>query len=176
MPPSEPLIPIERIAQRILEIRGHRVLLDSDLAELYQVTTKRLNEQVRRNQDRFPDDFMFQLTKEEYDLLRSHFATLKTGRGRHRKYPPYVFTEHGAIMLANVLKSKTAVQASIQVVRAFVQLRQMVASHQELVRKIIAMERKYDEQFKEVFAAIVELMEGKEEKPRRRIGFRSKDE
>ena len=146
-------------------------MLDSDLAELYGVETKRLNEQVRRNPNRFPPDFMFQLTAEEWESLRSQFATLK--RGEHRKYLPYAFTEHGALMLANVLNSERAAQTSVMVVRAFVRLRQMLASNAELARKLDAMEKKYDAQFKVVFDAIRQLMSPPEPK-RREIGFHVK--
>ena len=146
-------------------------MLDSDLAELYGVETKRLNEQVRRNPNRFPPDFMFQLTAEEWESLRSQFATLK--RGEHRKYLPYAFTEHGALMLANVLNSERAAQTSVMVVRAFVRLRQMLASNAELARKLDAMEKKYDRQFKVVFDAIRQLMSPPEPK-RREIGFHVK--
>jgi ORF6N domain len=140
---NEGIIPFEVVEQEIFVLRGHRVMLDRDLAELYGVPVKRLNEQVKRNNDRFPEDFMFQLTLEEGRavlLSRSQFATLK--RGGNIKYRPYAFTEHGAVMLANVLRSPVAVRASIQVVRAFVHLRQMLASHEDLGRKIEAIERK----------------------------------
>lgn len=161
---------VERI---IHTIRGRRVMLDFDLASVYGVTVKRLNEQVRRNKDRFPPDFMFQLTYQEVTALRSQFATLEIigGRGRYRKYLPYAFTEHGAIMLANVLKSPQAIQASIQVVRVFVRLRELALTHRDLLLKINAMERKYDTQFKVVFEAIRRLMEPPPVKPRPRIGF-----
>lgn len=164
---------IAQIEQTIQTIRGHRVMLDSDLAKIYGVTVKRLNEQVKRNKDRFPGDFMFRLTNQEVTNLRSQFATLDKGRGKHRKYLPYAFTEHGTIMLANVLQSRVAVQASIQVVRAFVNLREMAIAHRDLLRKINAMEKKYDAQFKAVFDAIRRLMlpTGNENKP---IGFQSK--
>jgi len=145
-------------------------MLDDTLAELYGVTTKRLNEQVRRNKTRFPEDFMFCLSKEEWDCLRSQFATSKTGRGG-RRTRPYAFTEHGAVMLANVLNSPRAVQASIQVVRAFVKLRQMLASHEDLARKMHALEKKYDRRFKVVFEAIKQMMAPSDPK-RRPIGFR----
>ena len=131
--------PIER---RILLLRGQKVMLDKDLAELYAVETKRLNEQVRRNAERFPEDFMFQLTAEESEALRSQIATLKPGRGQHRKYLPYVFTEHGALMAANVLNSPRAVEASVYVVRAFVRLREVLASNAELAKKLDALEKK----------------------------------
>jgi len=165
------VIPIESIANRIYLIRGHKVMLDSDLAELYDVPTRRLNEQVKRNLSRFPEDFMLQLTREEYENLRSQFATSSddTGHGG-RRYSPLVFTEHGALMAASVLKSKRAVEVSIYVVRAFVQLRQMLATHEGLKTKIEAMESKYDEQFQVVFEAIRQLLE-EDEKPKRKIGF-----
>jgi len=147
------------------------MMLDSDLAELYGVETKRLNEQVRRNLNRFPPDFMFQLTAEEWESLRSQFATLK--RGEHRKYLPFAFTEHGALMLANVLNSERAAQTSVQVVRAFVRLRQMLAANAELARKLEAMENKYDRQFKVVFDAIRQLM-SPPARPKREIGFHVK--
>jgi hypothetical protein len=145
-------------------------MLDVDLATLYGVTTKRLNEQVSRNVRRFPKDFMFQLTDSELQTLRSQIATSKPQRGG-RRTRPYAFTEHGAIMLASVLNSDSAVAASVQVVRAFVRLRLAVASHAELARKLDAMERKYDAQFRVVFTAIRRLMSP----PARaggRIGFR----
>jgi phage regulator Rha-like protein len=168
------LIPVERIEKAIYLIRGDKVMLDSDLAKLYGVTTKRLNEQVRRNRGRFPEDFMFQLTSEEAKLTqssRSQFATLK--RGQNIKYLPYAFTEHGSIMAANVLNSERAVQASVQVVRAFVRLRQLLGSNTELARKLEELEGKYDRQFKIVFDAIRQLMSP----PlpcRKQIGFHSR--
>jgi phage regulator Rha-like protein len=164
------LVPPERIERQILLIRGERVMLDTDLAELYGVTTKRLNEQVRRNLGRFPSDFMFQLTPEELAVLRSQSATSKSGRGG-RRYPPYAFTEHGAIMAANVLSSEQAVEASVRVVRAFVRLRQMLASHVDLARKLDEMEEKYDFQFEEVFDALRTLMAPPEPPERDRIGY-----
>jgi leucyl aminopeptidase len=169
-------IPKERIEQTILVIRGERVIFDADLAKLYGVTAKRLNEQVRRNRERFPEDFMFQLTKEEFaeigaSNLRSQIATSRSHGGR--RYLPYVFTEHGAIMAANVLNSKRAVQTSVEVVRAFVRLRQMLASNAELARKLEELERKYDRQFKVVFDAIRQLMTPPEPQ-RKAIGFHAK--
>src|SRR3989338_4731766 len=119
------LLPLETITHRILLLRGQKVLLDADLAELYDVTTKRFNEQVRRNLVRFPTDFMFQLDEEEWAALRSQIATLKTGRGQHRKYLPFAFTEHGAIMAATILNSPRATEVSVYVVRAFVRLREV---------------------------------------------------
>jgi phage regulator Rha-like protein len=141
--PTKSLISIERVERKIYLLREEKVMLDSDLAELYGVSAKRLNEQVKRNRRRFPDDFMFQLTAEEAEFLRSQIATLKTGRGQHRKYRPYAFTEHGAVMLASVLNSPIAVAASIQVVRAFVRLRAILATHKDLARKLAEMEQKY---------------------------------
>ena len=169
--PQVSLIPSERIERSILLIRGQKVLLDSDLASLYGVTTKRLNEQVKRNTGRFPVDFMFQLNAEEHDALRSQIATLKTGRGQHRKYRPYVFTEHGAIMAANVLNSPRAIEMSVYVVRAFVRLREVLATHKDLARKLEELEQKYDAQFKIVFDAIRELMTPPPGAPKKQIGF-----
>lgn len=163
---------MERIKRAIIVVRGEKVMLDSDLAKIYGAETKRLNEQVRRNRNRFPPDFMFRLTPKEWKSLRSQFATLK--RGEHRKYLPYAFTEHGALMLANVLNSERAAQTSVQVVRTFVRLRQMLASNAELACKLEEMEKKYDEQFKIVFDAIRELMAPPEPPKRREIGFHVK--
>jgi hypothetical protein len=141
----------------ILTIRRHRVILDADLARLYGVPTKRLNEQLRRNADRFPEDFAFQLTSHEWAVLRSQFATSKSGSGG-RRYEPYVFTEHGALMAANILNSVQAVRMSVEVVRAFVRLRQMALSVEELARKVHTLEGKYDGQFKTVFDALRQLL------------------
>jgi len=157
----------------IFTIRGHRVILDTDLAKLYGVLTKRLNEQVKRNLSRFPLDFMFQLTDIEEDSLRSQFATSKSGSGG-RRYLPYVFTEHGALMAANVLNSERAVAASIQVVRAFIQQRQLLLSQVELARKLETLEKKYDHQFKIVFDSIRQILTPPEQ-PRRKIGIRQDD-
>ena len=162
-------VPVENVENAILVIRGEKVILDSDLARLYGVTTARLNQQVKRNLERFPSDFMFQLTRKEFDALILQFATSK-GRGGRRKLP-FAFTEHGALMAANVLNSKRAVQASVQVVRAFVKLRQILTSNVELARKLGELERKYDAQFKVVFDAIRQLMMPPEPE-RKQIGFR----
>ncbi|MEK6582131.1 MAG: ORF6N domain-containing protein [Nitrospirota bacterium] len=150
------LILVEMIERKIYLIRGHKVLLDSDLAEMYGVEVKHLKRQVRRNITRFPEDFMFQLRKEEYDSLRSHFGTLK--RGEHSKYFPYVFTEQGVAMLSSALNSERAIQVNIAIMRAFVKLREMLLTHKDLARKLAAMEKKYDSQFKVVFDAIRQLM------------------
>ncbi|MCL5022045.1 MAG: ORF6N domain-containing protein [Nitrospirae bacterium] len=171
------LIPVEMIERKILLIRGEKVMLDADIAELYGVTTKRLNEQIRRNSDRFPEDFAFQLTAEEWqgiksrgDLNRSQIAT---GSQKHRdpRFLPWVFTEHGAIMAATVLNSKQAVAMSVYVVRAFVKLREMIGSHKDLAKRLDDLEKKYDSQFKVVFDAIRQLMSPPETK-KRKIGFR----
>ncbi|NJD61160.1 MAG: ORF6N domain-containing protein [Deltaproteobacteria bacterium] len=145
-------------------------MLDADLAELYGVSTKRLNEAVRRNATRFPEDFMFQLSREEDVSLRSQIATLKVGRGQHRKFLPYAFTEQGVAMLSGVLHSPRAVQVNIAIMRAFVRMRRMLVSHAELARKVDSLEKQYDEQFRMVFDAIRALMEPPKT-PRRRIGF-----
>ena len=154
--------------QVITRVRGQAVILDSHLAALYGVETRRLNEQVKRNTTRFPEDFVFQLTEKEWSSLRSQNATLK--RGQHRKYLPYVFTEHGAIQASNVVRSKQAEQMSVAVVRAFVQLRRMALSVEGLARKVNALEKKYDTQFNAIFKAIRQLLVQPEPK-RKRIGF-----
>jgi hypothetical protein len=141
MAAREALVSVGQITRAILVLRGYKVLLDAELAALYGVTTKRLNEQVRRNRRRFPVDFLFQLSPEEATVLRSQFATLKSGRGRHRKYLPYAFTEHGAIMAAIILNSPRAVEMSVYVVRAFVKLRELVNANRALARKLQALER-----------------------------------
>jgi len=162
------LIPVERIQRSILLIRGQKVMLDADLAELYGVETKQLVRGVQRNLSRFPHDFMFQLNKEEFENLRCHFGTSSQWGGR--RYPPYAFTEQGVAMLSSVLKSRRAVQVNIEIMRAFVRLRRMLSSHAELARKLDSLERKYDAQFKVVFDAIRELMRPPESK-KRPIGF-----
>lgn len=171
MPKTNAIVPVERIESRILLIRSHRVMLDSDLAELYGVTTKRLNEQVKRNKERFPADFMFQLTSEETKSLRSQIATSKRGG---RRYRPYAFTEHGAIMAASVLNTHRAIEVSVYVVRAFVKLRQVLRTHKQLARKLAELEKRiegHDEEIMALFEAIRQLMEPPE-KPAKRIGFR----
>src|SRR3990172_8736979 len=164
----------ERIERSIVLIRGHKVMLDDDLAELYAVQTKVFNQAVRRNRNRFPADFMFQLTGEEYHSLRSQIVTLNTGRGRHRKYLPYAFTEQGVAMLSSVLRSDRAVQVNIEIMRAFVRLRRILAVNAELARRLDDVEKhlgKHDEQFVHVIRAIRELMEPPAGPARRRIGF-----
>ena len=165
------VVPVERIERAILSIRGEKVMLDSDLAELYGVLTGALNQAVKRNLGRFPPDFMFRLTEAEKAEVVTNCDNL--AKLRFSPHLPYAFTEHGALMLANVLNSERAAQTSVQVVRAFVRLRQMLASNAELARKLDAMEKKYDAQFKVVFDAIRQLMSPPEPK-RREIGFHVK--
>lgn len=162
------MIPNERIENRIYWIRGQKVLLDADLAELYGVPTKALNQAVKRNKDRFPNDFMFQINAEEkLELVTicDRFTSLK-----HSTSFPYAFTEHGTLMLANVLRSDRAIHISIEIVRTFVRLREILATHTDLARKLTALESKYDDQFKAIFDAIRELMKPPVP-PRREIGF-----
>jgi phage regulator Rha-like protein len=166
------MVPIERVANKIYSIRQTRVMLDRDLAELYGVETKALKQAVRRNIRRFPEDFMFELTEEENQALRSHFVTLK--RGQHSKYLPFAFTEQGVAMLSSVLTSERAIQVNILIMRAFTKLREMLSTHEDLRRKVEAMEKKYDRQFKVVFDAIKQLIDI-ESKPKRKIGFEVKE-
>jgi hypothetical protein len=161
------IIPHEVIENKILLIRGKKVMLDKDLAILYAVTTGNLNKAVGRNLDRFPDDFMFQLTKEELKNLIFHFGTSSWGGVRKL---PYAFTENGVAMLSSVLNSKRAIDVNIQIMRTFTRLREMLLTHKDLQRKIEIMEKKYDQQFKIVFDAIKQLLDP-EKKPRERIGF-----
>ncbi|MBW2030517.1 MAG: ORF6N domain-containing protein [Deltaproteobacteria bacterium] len=167
------IVPIERITGKIYLIRGTRVMLDRDLAELYGVKTKALKQAVRRNIKRFPEDFMFELTKEEFADWRSQFVTSNRDRMGLR-YPPMVFTEQGVAMLSSVLNSDRAIEVNIAIMRAFMRLRQMLSTHEELKRKIEDMEAKYDSQFRVVFEAIKQLIET-EDKPRRKIGFQVKN-
>lgn len=179
------VIPNERIEKRIFWLRGEKVMLDSDLAELYEVETRVLNQAVRRNIERFPSDFMFQLTlkeanailasrsqivtlNEEKDSLRSQSVTSK--RGKNVKYAPYAFTELGVAMLSSVLRSERAIAVNIQIVRTFVQLRNMLVTHEALRKKLEIMERKYDKQFKAVFDVLRQLLK-EEAEPKRAIGF-----
>jgi hypothetical protein len=162
------LIPVELIEKKILLIRGHKVMLSVHLAELYGVETRTLNQAVKRNNDRFPEDFMFQMNEAEAEQLVSQNVI------PHKKYfggsLPYAFTEQGVAMLSSVLRSKRAVQVNVEIMRTFVKLRRMLASHAQLSRKLNALEKKYDAQFRAVFDAIRELMKPPEPK-RRRIGF-----
>ena len=164
------VVPQERITKAIVLLRGQKVMLDADLAGLYGVETKVLVQAVKRNIKRFPKDFMFQLTKEEFAFLRSQAVSSKPGRGGRRTLP-YAFTEQGVAMLSSVLRSDRAVQVNIEIMRAFVRLRQMLASHTALARRLSELEKKYDTQFKVVFDAIRELMTPSEPKGKRPIGF-----
>ena len=185
---KQELVVLESVEPIIREIRGERVLLDEDLARIYGVPTKRLNEQVRRNPDRFPPDFLFRLTEQETDSLRSQFATLKTGRGQHRKYLPFAFTEHGAVMAANVLNSPQAVQMSVFVVRAFLKMRTLLADTKGLAQKLAAMETELKGRLDTHESAIVDVLQRimllldpppsppTPEPKRREMGFHAKDE
>jgi len=192
IPMSTRLLALDAITLRIATVRGQRVLLDSDLAALYEVETKRFNEAVRRNLAKFPADFMFQLAAEEWAVLRSQFATLDAasgGRGRHRKYLPYAFTEHGAIMAANLLSSPRAIEVSVYVVRAFVRMRELAATHGDLAKRLAELEEKTEvlamnhdtfsrntrNQLKQVFDALRELMVPPDP-PKRPIGFVTPDD
>jgi hypothetical protein len=168
------IVPVELIERKIYLIRGHKVMLDSDLAELYEVETRTLIQAVKRNINRFPSDFMFQLNYQEIAGLRSQFVTSKTGRGG-RRYMPYVFTEQGVAMLSSVLNSDRAIEVNIHIMRAFVKLRELIASHKDLARKLNEMEKKYDVQFKVVFDAIRQLMSPPVPK-KRKIGFHREKE
>jgi phage regulator Rha-like protein len=175
--PRTPAVRVEDVSRAILVLRGHKVLLDTELAALYGVSAKRFNEQVRRNRNRFPADFMFQLTADESRALRSQFATLKSGRGQHRKYLPYAFTEQGVSMLSSVLRSARAIAVNIQIMRAFVRMRELLISNRELAEKLDQLEARlekklasHDKAIAAILSAIRELMNPTP--PRRRgIGF-----
>lgn len=167
------------IQSKIYEIRGMRVMLDYDIAEMYQVETKNLKRSVRRNIERFPEDFMFELTKEEYDFLRCNFGTLEnSGRGQYAKYLPFAFTEQGIAQLSSVLNSPLAIQVNISIIRAFVALRQYALGYTELNRKLEDFMVETNMQFSDIYQALTELASQKEleEKPRRRICFNSQNE
>ncbi|MFH0739464.1 MAG: ORF6N domain-containing protein [Candidatus Omnitrophota bacterium] len=173
-------IAVEVIATRILELRGKKVMLGRDLAKLYGVAAKALNQAVKRNIKRFPDDFMFQLSWGEVESLRSHFVTLNSikaeasQRGRHIKYPPYAFTEHGVAMLSSILNSERAIQVNILIMRAFTKLKEILLTHKDLAAKIEALEKKYtehDQTIKEIFQAIKQLLEPPPVKEKKIIGF-----
>ena len=168
------------IDSRILVLRGHRVMLNADLARLYGVEVKALNQAVKRNIERFPADFMFRLAWDEVERSRSQFVTLneasgRPSRGGNLKYPPYAFTEQGVAMLSSVLKSKRAAQVNVEIMRAFVRLRGLIGHNRDLARRLDLLESKYDRQFKAVFDAIRELMAPLAPAPKRRIGFVSHD-
>lgn len=181
---------LQIIQSKIYEIRGCRVMLDSDLAALYQVETKALKQAVKRNIDRFPDDFMFQLTKEEMESLRSQVMTLEketgdetnlrsqtvTSRWGGSRYLNFVFTEQGVAMISSVLRSDTAVKVNISIMRAFVLMRQMSIGYEELLKRIEELEQSTDAQFSEVYQALTQLLSKPEPKPRKPIGYRTYDE
>jgi len=165
-------LPVERILKSILVLRGEKVMLDADLAGLYGVETKALLQAVKRNLTRFPEDFMFQLSGDEWSHLRSQFVTSSSWGGR--RTAPYAFTEQGVAMLSSVLRSERAIAVNIQIVRAFVQLKRMLATHADLAKKIESLEKKYDSQFRAVFDAIRELMAPQENLKKQPIGFKVK--
>ena len=171
---------IQVIQNKIYEIRGQKVMLDYDLAELYETETKRLKEAVRRNIDRFPVDFMFEVTREEYTFLRSQFASLEKGRGKYSKFSPFAFTEQGVAMLASVLNSSKAIQVNISIVRAFVYIRQYALTHKDLTEKLKELETRYNKKFKDVYEALNYLLQKDkqqtEQNKRKRIGFRKAEE
>lgn len=173
-------MPPEAIAGRIVTLRRHQVIIDADLAELYGVETRRLNEQVRRNIDRFPEDFMFPLTVEEHEALRSQVAILKTGRGQHRKYLPLAFTEHGALMAASVLNTPRAVEVSVYVIRAFVKLRELLVTNKDLAQRMARAEQRlwgHDLTIGGLVQAVRQLSSPTVPAKKRAIGFvRPKDE
>ena len=164
------IIPVERIEGSIYLIRGRKAMLDRDLAELYGVETRTLVQAVKRNIERFPEDFMFQLNKEEFDIWRSQIVMSNPSAKMSLRRQPYAFTEQGVAMLSSVLRSKRAIQVNVQIMRTFVRLRQMLSSNEELARRLTALERKYDKRFKDVFDALRQLMMPPE-KPSRSIGF-----
>lgn len=167
---------LQAIQSKIFEIRGVKVMLDFDLAQLYETETRVLKQAVRRNIDRFPDDFLFELTREEYNVLRSQIVMLETGKGKHSKYLPFAFTEQGVAMLASVLNSSKAIEVNIAIVRAFVFLRQYALTHKDLTDKLKELESKYNKQFKDVYEAINYLLnkdkQETEHKERKQIGYR----
>ena len=179
---SVALVPTEIIAERIFIVRGHKVILDCELAALYEVPTKQFNQAVKRNLAKFPADFMFALTAAEWEALRSQIVTLNTGRGQHRKYLPYVFTEHGAIMAASLLNSAGAIDVSAYVVRAFVQQRELLAANKDLARKFRALEQRNESKLTTYDQAIADIIDTLRQltspanTTMRRIGFVIDDE
>lgn len=169
---------LQKVQNKILEVRNQKVMLDFDLAALYEVETKVLNQAVKRNIERFPEDFMFQLSKEEFDSLRSQIVTLENGRGKYSKYLPYAFTEQGLAMLSGILKSKKAIEVNISIMRAFVFLRTYALTHKDLTEKLNDLEKKYNKQFKDVYEAIGYLIDKdkviEKQKTRKQIGYKTK--
>jgi hypothetical protein len=168
------VVTVKEIQTQIHTIREQKVLLDSDLATMYQVETRTLNQAVTRNIERFPEDFMFQLTEDEYKILRSQNVILRSEHGKHRKYTPRAFTENGVAMLSSVLRSTRAIQVNIEIMRTFTQLREAALTHVELSRKLEQMETKYDQQFKVVFDALKALVTPPKT-TKRKIGFTQND-
>ena len=174
---NELIIPAELVMNKIYLIRGQKVMLDRDLAELYDVETKVLNQSVKRNSERFPEDFMFQLTEEEWKSLRSQIVTSKIGRGGAR-YLPMAFTEQGVAMLSSVLKSETAIRVNIQIIRIFTRMRQMIMTHKDILLQLEKMEKKlvgHDDDITLIFQYLKQLL-NPPQTPRRKIGFKRKDE
>jgi ORF6N domain len=168
------LVPQEIIEQKIFLIRGKKVMLDRDLAGLYEVPTKQLNRQVRRNIKRFPADFMFQLSRDEYNSLRCHFGTIK--KGSHSKYLPFVFTDYGILMLSSVLNSDRAVEMNIAIMRVFIRLKEIISNHKELANRLGELEKRMerkDEEVQAIFQAIRDLMKPPPAKRKPKIGFHS---
>lgn len=167
---------LQVIQTKIYEVRGQKVMLDYDIAELYEVETKRLKEAIRRNARRFPGDFMFELTREEYNVLRTQFASLESGKGKYSKYLPYAFTEQGVAMLSGILNSDKAIDVNIAIMRAFIGLKQFALTNTELNNKLKELESTYNKQFKDVYEAINYLLQkDKQEinqKTRKRIGYK----
>jgi len=165
---NELTIPIHH---KIYTLRGKQIMLDSDLAELYQVETKVFNQAVKRNSERFPEDFRFQLIEKEYESLRSQIVTLEKGKGQHRKYLPYAFTENGVYMLSAVLKSRVAIDVSIEIMRTFTKLREFTLHYNALGKKLIELERKNDKQFKKVFTILDSLVSDTKKTDEKVMGF-----
>lgn len=166
------LVPIEAITQKIFIVRAQKVLFDRDLAKLYGTSTKALIQAVKRNKERFPSDFMFQLSEDEFSDLRSQFVTSRWGG---RRYPPYVFTEQGVAMLSSVLRSRRAIQMNIAIMRTFVKLREMLSTHTRLAKRLEQLEKRsieHDRKIQEIYLTIVKLMEAPAPKPKQRIGFK----
>jgi hypothetical protein len=173
-----PMITGELVMNKIYFIRGQKVMLDRDLAELYGVETRTLNQAVRRNIDRFPEDFMFQLKEEEWQSLRSQFVILKTGRGQHSKFMPFVFTEQGVAMLSSVLNSETAIRVNIQIIRVFTRMRQMMVTHKDILLQLEKMERKltgHDGDIQLIFKYLKQLLNPPQQR-RKRIGFKTSNQ
>ncbi len=165
-------IPNELIVDRIYVIRNQKVMLDKDLASLFGVETKQLKRQVRRNLNRFPESFMFELTKKELHSLRNHFGTLQ--QNQHFRYPPFTFTEHGILMLSSILNSEIAIKMSVQIIETFVELRKLANNYEEILIKIEKMESKNNEQFSEIYAVIKQLLSQPEDKQRIKIGYKKR--